>query len=202
LHEGRIFEFSIERFFQRKIDRVAQNRLVMPEHLRGEPVDSLQARRHGLPTLAEVIRQHAVPIRLFRDLLDAFAQDVVRKSYADWPEPFDHYHRSANPAGRLVLYLFGRTEPEHLAQSDCICTALQPINFWQAVVVDWKKECIYIPQADLPRFRFSEGDFAASRWSANWAALMDFQNDRARDCCCAARRCSMPRPTDSVGNLA
>ncbi|MGB8053190.1 MAG: DHHA1 domain-containing protein, partial [Azonexus sp.] len=44
---------AIERFFQSEIDRLAQSRLVMPAHLRGEPVDSLQARRHGLPTLVE-----------------------------------------------------------------------------------------------------------------------------------------------------
>ncbi|MFZ1900215.1 MAG: squalene synthase HpnC [Azonexus sp.] len=131
--------------------------------------------------LAEVIRQHALPIQLFRDLLDAFAQDVVRKRYADYPELLDYCRRSANPVGRLVLHLFGRTEPEHLAQSDCICTALQLINFWQDVAVDWQKNRVYIPQSDLPRFRVAEADIAAGRWSANWAALMDFQIDRTRE---------------------
>jgi squalene synthase HpnC len=131
--------------------------------------------------LAEVIRQHALPIHLFRDLLDAFAQDVVKKRYADYPELLDYCRRSANPVGRLVMHLFGRTEPEHLAQSDCICSALQLINFWQDVAVDWQKERIYLPLTDLPRFRISEDDIAQNRWSANWAALMDFQNDRARE---------------------
>ena len=46
---------------------------------------------------------------------------------------------------------------------------------------NWQKDRVYIPQTDLPRFRVSEADIAASRWSANWAALMDFQIDRARD---------------------
>jgi squalene synthase HpnC len=131
--------------------------------------------------LAEVVRRHALPIQLFRDLLDAFAQDVVKKRYTDYPELLDYCRRSANPVGRLVLHLFGRTEPEHLAQSDCICTALQLINFWQDVAVDRQKERIYIPQTDLPRFRVAEADIAESRWSANWAALMDFQIDRARE---------------------
>ncbi len=131
--------------------------------------------------LADVIRQHALPIQLFRDLLDAFAQDVVKKRYADTPELLDYCQRSANPVGRLVLHLFGHTDPEHLAQSDCICTALQLINFWQDVAVDWEKDRIYIPQTDLSRFHVTEADIAAARWSANWAALMDFQTDRARD---------------------
>ncbi|MBL8431804.1 MAG: squalene/phytoene synthase family protein, partial [Dechloromonas sp.] len=70
--------------------------------------------------LAGEIHRHALPIGLFRDLLDAFAQDVVKKRYADFPELLDYCRRSANPVGRLVLHLFGRSEPEHLAQSDCI----------------------------------------------------------------------------------
>ena len=131
--------------------------------------------------LADVIRQHGLPRQLFRDLLDAFAQDVVKKRYADFPELLDYCRRSANPVGRLVLHLFGRTEAQHLEQSDCICSALQLVNFWQDVAVDWKKQRIYIPQADLPRFRISEADIAAGRWSANWAALMDFQIDRTRE---------------------
>ena len=129
--------------------------------------------------LAQEIRAHALPVQLFRDLLDAFAQDVVKKRYADYPELLDYCRRSANPVGRLVLHLFGRTEPEHLEQSDCICTALQLINFWQDIAIDWQKERVYIPQTDLPHFKVTEADIAASRWSANWAALMDFEIDRA-----------------------
>jgi squalene synthase HpnC len=130
--------------------------------------------------LAGVIAQHQLPMQLFRDLLDAFAQDVVKKRYADFPELLDYCRRSANPVGRLVLHLFGRTEAIHLEQSDCICTALQLINFWQDVAVDWQKDRVYMPQTDLPRFHISESAIAANQWSANWAALMDFQIERAR----------------------
>jgi squalene synthase HpnC len=129
--------------------------------------------------LATVIRSHALPIGLFGDLLDAFAQDVVRTRYADFPELLDYCRRSANPVGRLVLHLCRRTDPVHFERSDCICTALQLINFWQDVAVDWQKERIYIPQDDLRRFRIAEDDIACGRWSPNWAALMDFQIDRA-----------------------
>ncbi len=129
--------------------------------------------------LAEVIAEFSLPPQLFRDLLDAFAQDVVKKRYADYPELLDYCRRSANPVGRLVLHLFGRTEPEHLEQSDCICTALQLINFWQDVAVDWQKERVYIPQTDFPHFRVGEADIAAGRVSPDWSALLDFEIDRA-----------------------
>ena len=44
---------AIGRFFQTEIERLAQGSLVMPARLRGEPVDLLQAQRHGLPTLSD-----------------------------------------------------------------------------------------------------------------------------------------------------
>jgi squalene synthase HpnC len=131
--------------------------------------------------LAVVIAAHRLPLQLFRDLLDAFAQDVVKTRYADFPELLDYCRRSANPVGRLVLHLAGRTGSQQLERSDCICSALQLINFWQDVAVDWQKGRVYLPLADLPRFRVGEDDIAAGRWSANWAALMDFQIDRAAD---------------------
>lgn len=44
---------AIERFFQTEVERLAHSRLVMPARLRGEPIDPLQALRHGLPTVVD-----------------------------------------------------------------------------------------------------------------------------------------------------
>lgn len=38
---------AIEQYFQREVTLLAQSHLRTPAHLRGEPVDALQARRHG-----------------------------------------------------------------------------------------------------------------------------------------------------------
>jgi len=130
--------------------------------------------------LAGIIREWRLPLQLFRDLLDAFAQDVVKKRYADFPELLDYCRRSANPVGRLLLHLVDRASAENLRRSDCICSALQLINFWQDVGVDWQKDRVYLPQTDLAHFGIGEEQIADRRWSAEWAALLDFQTDRAR----------------------
>lgn len=44
---------AIEAFFQMEVGRLASSRLVMPARLRGEPLDPLQALRHGLPTVVD-----------------------------------------------------------------------------------------------------------------------------------------------------
>jgi oligoribonuclease NrnB/cAMP/cGMP phosphodiesterase (DHH superfamily) len=44
---------AIEQFFQTEVERLAGSRLVMQVRLRGEPVDPLQAMRHGLPVITD-----------------------------------------------------------------------------------------------------------------------------------------------------
>ena len=130
--------------------------------------------------LRRAIAAHGLPIAPFRDLLDAFSQDVVKTRYRDFSELEDYCRRSANPVGRLLLRLYRAEAPEQLAWSDAICTALQLINHWQDIAVDWRKGRVYLPQAELARFGIDEAQIAAGRWDAAWAAMMDFQVERAR----------------------
>ncbi|CAI10016.1 probable terpenoid synthase-related protein [Aromatoleum aromaticum EbN1] len=130
--------------------------------------------------LARNIRTHALPLPLFRDLLDAFSQDVGKTRYADFAELTDYCRRSANPVGRLLLHLYGAATPDNLRLSDRICTSLQLINFWQDVAVDRAKRRIYVPQDDLARFGVGEADIDAGRCDERWRALMTFEVQRAR----------------------
>jgi squalene synthase HpnC len=147
--------------------------------------------------LADAVRKFDLPIPLLRDLLDAFAQDVVTKRYATFPELCEYARRSANPVGRLVLHLFGRTDAASLARSDAICSALQFVNFWQDVAIDWQKGRVYIPREDLDRFGVSEGQIAAHRVDAPWTALMRFECERAR----AMLASGMPLATSLPGRM-
>jgi len=134
----------------------------------------------GFDELATVITEWRLPIQLLRDLLDAFAQDVVKKRYADFAELLDYCRRSANPVGRLLLHLVDRADDDNLRHSDNICSALQLINFWQDIAVDWDKDRVYLPQSDLARFSIDETQIAEGRFSPEWAALIEFQVERAQ----------------------
>lgn len=130
--------------------------------------------------LAAAVAEWRLPLQPLRDLLDAFAQDVVKTRYATWDELLDYCRRSANPVGRLLLHLFGRATPENLARSDAICSALQLANFWQDVAIDWQKDRVYLPQEDLARFAVDEAQIAAARCDDAWAALFAFEIERTR----------------------
>ena len=58
--------------------------------------------------VARIVREHALPLPLFADLLSAFSQDVTKKRYRDFPDLLDYCRRSANPVGRLLLHLLDR----------------------------------------------------------------------------------------------
>jgi squalene synthase HpnC len=95
--------------------------------------------------LGPVITQFALPVNLLADLLSAFEQDVVKQRYASQAELLDYCRRSANPVGRLLLHLYGVNDAQSLEESDCICSALQLINFWQDLSVDIPRGRIYLP---------------------------------------------------------
>ncbi len=106
--------------------------------------------------LRGMIEKHALPVDLLADLLSAFEQDVVKTRYTSQAELLDYCRRSANPVGRLLLHLYKVSDAESLAQSDCICTALQLINFWQDLGVDIPHGRIYLPADGFARHGVDE----------------------------------------------
>ncbi len=62
-----------------------------------------------------MIAHYRLPLQLFRDLLDAFTQDVAKDRYRDFAELMDYCRRSADPVGRLLLHLFGQATAENLS---------------------------------------------------------------------------------------
>lgn len=157
---------------------------------------ALESCAHGVPVhdaalapmfarLGRAIEAHALPLQPFRDLLDAFMQDVGKTRYRDFDDLRDYCRRSANPVGRLMLHLYGAATPENLRRSDAICTSLQLINFWQDVAVDWHKQRIYLPQDDMAQFSVDEAGLdglarCVMPVSDSWRALLAFEVQRAR----------------------
>ncbi|MDZ7652219.1 MAG: squalene synthase HpnC [Burkholderiaceae bacterium] len=147
----------------------------------GVQLDAIEAGRPSdWPDLARAVAQHHLPLDLLRDLLSAFAQDVTVKRYAGHAALLDYCRRSANPIGRLLLALYRQQSAALLAQSDAICSALQLINFWQDIEVDWRKGRVYLPQSELERFGVEEAQIAAQRVDSRWVALVAAQVAHAR----------------------
>ncbi len=130
--------------------------------------------------LQQTIRELDLPIQLFKDLLSAFRQDVVKTRYNDFDEVLDYCRRSANPVGRLILLLFDYRDEKLFTLSDHICTALQLANFWQDVSVDVEKDRVYLPLDEMAKFNFSEAELFGKICNDSYRELLKFQVKRTQ----------------------
>jgi len=122
--------------------------------------------------LRETIVAKDVPKQPFADLLKAFRQDQAVKRYPTWDAVLDYCVYSANPVGRLVLYLCGYRDEERQRLSDATCTALQLANFWQDVSRDLEIGRIYIPLDRAAAHGLSEQDIVGRKFDARYVSLM------------------------------
>lgn len=131
--------------------------------------------------LAHTIKRFHIPPEPFDRLIEANRRDQRVNRYETFTDLIDYCSYSANPAGHLVLYVFGYRDPERQALSDFTCTALQLANFWQDVSVDAQKGRIYVPREDMEAFGVTETDIFARRSTRSFQRLMEFQVQRTRD---------------------
>ena len=122
--------------------------------------------------LAQTIRELDIPAQPFRDLLTAFRQDQNIHRYASWEDLLGYCRYSANPVGRLVLYLCGYRDAERQRLSDATCTALQLANFWQDVSRDLEKGRIYLPYDVLRRHGLEAREIELRVFDNRYIAVM------------------------------
>ncbi|MFA7436879.1 squalene synthase HpnC [Castellaniella sp.] len=150
------------------------------------PASLSGAERELFTRLGETIHRHQLPVQPLFDLLSAFRQDVRQSRYEDEPALLDYCQRSANPVGRLMLHLYGTTDPLDRRQSDALCTGLQRANFCQDVALDHAKGRCYIPQDCLLRHGARMEELAAlcqappARVPEHWRAVLHEQSEQAR----------------------
>jgi len=136
----------------------------------GEP--SWEVMRALQPT----IRDCALPREPFLRLIEANRMDQRISEYETWADLKRYCVHSADPVGRLVLGVVGRSEPELVAFSDDVCTGLQLVNFLQDVPRDLALGRVYLPAEDRRRFAV----VALDQPSPELRALLEFEAERAR----------------------
>ena len=185
---------AIYRFARHSDDIADEGEAPLAERLAalGRLDDALDAARAGATTgvavvdaLPPLMARHALGWQHFHDLLSAFRQDLTVTRYATAAAVQDYCERSANPVGRLMLEVFDAAGPDNVRRADCICSALQKINFCQDVAVDWSRGRIYLPLDTLARHGIGDGDLAAElgarRYSPALRQAIADEAARARD---------------------
>lgn len=148
----------------------------------------LELARQGEPdhpvfrAVAHTLATTGLPADLLGDLLEAFRQDVIKKQYGSYGELLDYCRFSANPVGRIVLYLAGQYDEEQWVCSDAICTALQLVNHWQDLGQDaCNGRPLYLPEDEMALAGVNPKMVAERRFSPEVGELILSLVDRTRE---------------------
>jgi squalene synthase HpnC len=146
----------------------------------GSGGDGEEPRSRVVRALAPTVAECAIPMEPFFDLILANRQDQVVSRYATFSDLLGYCRLSANPVGRIVLYVFDSFTPGRAELSDSVCTALQLAEHWQDVAEDLRAGRIYVPAADMETYGCTEQDLAQASASPSVRALMAFETGRAQ----------------------
>jgi phytoene synthase len=127
-------------------------------------------------SLKDTIENLKIPEIELIKLLNAFRFDVYNELHPDFKSLLDYSENSANPIGRLMLYINGFNPSEHKKHfelSDKICTALQLTNFWQDVSRDLKTGRIYIPINIMNKYDYTLDDLKIRKYNDNFRSMVN-----------------------------
>jgi squalene synthase HpnC len=138
-------------------------------------------RHPAMVAVADTARRYEIPPEPFLDLLTAFRSDVNFRGFDTINDLLDYARYSANPVGRLVMYLFGFRDAERQRLSDLICTGLQLANFCQDVAIDYAKGRIYFPRDHMRQYQVTAEDLRNGRLTPGFIDLMRHEILSARE---------------------
>jgi squalene synthase HpnC len=139
-----------------------------------------EARHPLMARLGRTIAACGLARQPFVRLIEANRLDQRKSRYATWQELREYCALSADPVGEIVLGVFGRSDPELIALSDRICTALQLAEHCQDVAEDLVRGRVYLPLEDLARFGCSEQELSRPHATEPLRAVLEFEVERGR----------------------
>ena len=142
--------------------------------LAGEPAHPIFERA------AAMARTTDAPHQAFFDLIAANRLDQEKTRYQAFSELEDYCSLSANPVGRLVLAVFGRSDQLALTYSDRVCTALQVVEHLQDVAEDYQRGRVYLPLEDMSLFGVDEAELDEAVATPSMRRLLALETGRAR----------------------
>lgn len=125
-----------------------------------------------LLALSHTVHQFQLPVVWLENLLQAFQMDLEGRPFDTWEDLLHYCTYSANPVGRIVLWLSGYRREHLFPYSDAICSALQLTNFWQDVAEDLAIGRIYLPRQLMNKHQITEAHLHSGQVSNAFRHMM------------------------------
>jgi phytoene synthase len=114
------------------------------------------------------------------EIIDGMEMDLTQARYLDWPGLERYCYRVASVVGLCAASIFGYSDPKTLDYAKNLGLAFQLTNILRDVGEDARKNRIYLPMDDMKRFNVTAADILNARHSESFAALMQFEAERAK----------------------
>ncbi|HYB91337.1 MAG TPA: presqualene diphosphate synthase HpnD [Candidatus Binataceae bacterium] len=131
--------------------------------------------------LADAARRFNIPRECFDEFITGVEMDLVRKRYATFDELKVYCHGVASTVGLMCIEIFGYSNPAAKRYAQDLGIAFQLTNILRDVKEDAERGRIYLPLEDLSRFGVTEEEILGGVYSPNFARLMEFEANRARE---------------------
>lgn len=132
-----------------------------------------------LNKLGKTISQFNIPLDPFFDLLKGMEMDLQTKRYLTFDDLRIYCYRVASTVGLMCIEIFGYKNKSTKDFAIDLGIALQLTNILRDIKKDSQAGRIYLPQADLQRFNYSEEDLAANVYNQNFKDLMQYESEIA-----------------------
>lgn len=131
--------------------------------------------------LKDIRASFDLPKNEFEALIDGMQMDLEQARYGSFDELKLYCHRVAGVVGRLIARILGFSNPQTLEYAEKMGLALQLTNIIRDVGEDARQGRIYLPIEEMQKFDVPANVIMQCKPTDNFAKLMQFQVDRARE---------------------
>ncbi|MBO8239232.1 phytoene synthase [Prochlorococcus marinus XMU1412] len=141
--------------------------------------------------LLDTIEKYPQSIQPYLDMIDGQRMDLNKFRYKDFDELKLYCYRVAGTVGLMTQNVMGidsaytsapwSAMPDPSEAAIALGIANQLTNILRDVGEDRHRGRIYLPQADIEKFNYSEEELLKGKINKQWKALMNFQLTRARE---------------------
>ena len=121
-----------------------------------------------------------IPVRHFEEIIEGVEMDLTLTRYQSFDELREYCYRVASTVGLICIEVFGYSDPRARDYAIDLGLAMQLTNIIRDLKEDAQRGRIYVPQDEMARFRYSEGELQDGVVNERFRSLMRFQVDRAR----------------------
>ena len=131
--------------------------------------------------LKDIRASFDLPKNEFEALIDGMQMDLEQARYGSFDELKLYCHRVAGVVGCLIARILGFSNPKTLEYADKMGLALQLTNIIRDVGEDARQGRIYLPIEEMQKFDVPANVIMQCKPTDNFAKLMQFQVNRARE---------------------